>query len=391
MPARKGDTWNESEVYKDAWTLRECRRLTTLGEINQTPNYHTNIGFTADSAYLVFWTKREDQGAVCKVQVATGDITQLTDPVANYGFEPHIQGGPYPRMCLAPTSRWLVYTEARDLKAVHLDTLDEKTLIADLDPAWEIGYPSVSADEQHVILPVSPLHPEVAAGQRVTKHYYEHFASGAGMALHLLQVPLLGGAVEVVYQEAGCRSFHSPHSPVDSDLVLLDRDFPPHYWSGRGDTITRIWKLRLSTGELTELASQNDWNFQTHCVWTFDGEQVLYHGRSASGGWYIGVCDQAGQNMREWDFADAPHYGHVAAMAGRPAVILDGNLSDNLLTWLYYDHEQPRVEVIAAHNTEWGTVLGQAPHPHPLSSPDGRWISFNTAQRGRTEVVVVRV
>ena len=30
------------------------------------------------------------------------------------------------------------------------------------------------------------------------------------------------------------------------------------------------------------------------------------------------------------------------------------------------------------------TVLGQASHPHPLCSPDGRWISFNTAQRGRS-------
>jgi hypothetical protein len=78
-------------------------------------------------------------------------------------------------------------------------------------------------------------------------------------------------------------------------------------------------------------------------------------------------------------------------MAGRSAIILDGNVSDHLLTWLDYNGEQPRIEVIAAHHTQWGTVLGQASHPHPLCSPDGRWISFNTAQRGRTEVIVVRV
>ncbi len=387
----KGETWNESEAYKDAWTLRECRRLTTLGEINQTPNYHTNIGFTADSETLVFWTKREDMGAVCKVQVATGEITQLTEPVANYGYEPHIQGGPYPRMCLAPESRWLVYTENRSLKAVHLESLEEKTLIADLGLEWEIGYPSISADEKQVILPLSPMHPEVAAGQRVSKHYYEAFASGEGMHFQLLQVPLAGGESETVYQETGCRSFHSPHSPVDPDLVLLDRDFPPRYWGGGDGKQTRIWALKLSTGALTPLAAQNAQPFQVHAVWTFDGQQVLYHGRSANGGYYIGVCDAQGHTLREWDFTGAPHYGHVAAMAGRPAVILDGNVSRNLLTWLYYDAEQPRIEVIAEHNTEWGTVLGQAAHPHPLCSPDGRWISFNRAQQGRTEVVVVRV
>lgn len=391
MPPRKGDTWNESEVYKDAWTLREGRRLTPFGEINQTPNYHTNIGFTADSEFLVFWTLREGKGAVCKVHVATGDITQLTEPTAGYGFEPHIQGGPYPRMCLAPESKWLVYTEDRALKAVHLDSLEEKTLIADVGREWEVGYPSVSADEQQVILPLSPMHPEVARDQRVTKHYFEHFASGTGIRLRLVQVPLMGGPAEDVYTEEGCRSFHSPHSPVDPDLVLLDRDFPPRFWGGSDGKTTRIWKLKLSTGELTELASQDANRFQVHAVWTWDGEQVIYHGRSASGGYFIGVCNQNGQTFREWDFTGATHYGHVAAMAGRPAIILDGNVSDNLLTWLYYDADQPRLEVIAAHNTQWYTVLGQATHPHQLSSPDGRWVSFNTAQRGRTEVHVVRV
>jgi hypothetical protein len=391
MPARKGDTWNESSVYKDAWTLRECRRLTTLGEINQTPNYHTNIGFTADSETLVFWTKREDRGAVCKVQVATGDITQLTDPVANFGYEPHIQGGPYPRMCLAPQSRWLVYTEMRTLRAVHLDTLEEKTLIREIGTEWEIGYPSVSADEQFAILPLSPMHPQVAAGARVTASYFEHFSGGESMRFRLLQVPLMGGESEVVYQEEGCRSFHSVHSPVNNDLILIDRDFPPRYWGGSDGKTTRIWTLRLSSGVLTELASQDANCFQVHAVWTWDGENIIYHGQSASGGHFIGLCDQGGKTVREWDFSGAPHYGHISAMAGRPALILDGNLSNNLLMWLYYNDDQPRVEVIAAHDTQWDTILGQAPHPHPLSSPDGRWISFNRARNGRTEIVVVRV
>ncbi|MCE2490921.1 MAG: hypothetical protein J4G17_13275, partial [Anaerolineae bacterium] len=94
----------------------------------------------------------------------------------------HIQGGPYPRMCLAPHSRWLVYTGERSLHAVQLDSLEERTLIADTG-AWELGYPSVSADESSVILPLSTLHPEIAAGTRVTRHYFDHFADGRGMQL----------------------------------------------------------------------------------------------------------------------------------------------------------------------------------------------------------------
>ncbi len=389
MPAQKGERWNESQAYKDHWTLRDCRQLTTMGEVNQSPNYHTNIGFTADSEYLVFWTKREDQGAFCKVHVATGEITQLTDAVQDYGFDYHIQGGPYPRMCLAPESGWLVYTQARSLRAVHLSTLEERLLIDNIE--GEIGYPSVSCDEERVVLAVSPYHPEVEQGQRVTKHYYEHFPDGSQMVLRLLEVPLAGGDVRVAYEENGCRSFHSPHSPVDPDLVLLDRDFPPNYWGGSDGKTNRIWTLRLSTGELTELPSQDDGCFQVHCAWTFDGENVVYHGRSAKGGAFIGACDKNGQTIHEYGFYQATNYGHVAAMAGRPALIIDGDLSPDLLQWVYYDAEKPRVEVIAYHGTAWGTTPGQSSHPHPLCSPDGKWISWNAAQRGRTDVFVVQV
>jgi len=87
MP-RKGETWNESEVYRDAWTLREVRCVTTQGLYNQTPTYHTNTAFTADGEFLVFGTGRAGQSYLCACHVPTGDITQLIDPVdglGNYG------------------------------------------------------------------------------------------------------------------------------------------------------------------------------------------------------------------------------------------------------------------------------------------------------------------
>src|SRR5213595_1495724 len=65
-------------------------------------------------------------------------------------------------------------------------------------------------------------------------------------------------------------------------------------------------------------------------------------------------------------------------MAGRPAIILDGNLSDDLLVWLYFDQPQPRVEVIARHGTDWGALPGQfrsdggAASHHPRRQPERR-------------------
>ncbi|HEY64978.1 MAG TPA: hypothetical protein G4O02_10455 [Caldilineae bacterium] len=398
---RKGETWNESELYRDPLTLRQVRRVTTQGLYNQTPTYHTNVGFTADGEFLIFGSARGGKSAIFRCHVPTGDITPLIEPVDGMGSYSALHKGNgvtvgngmgvTGQMCIAPRSRWAVFLAGRALRAVHIETLEERMLIPDIGPEWVAGMPSIDPDETHVIVPVMSAHPEILAGRRPARSYMEHFATGEGMELRLLQVPLAGGTVTTIYREAGIGSAHCPHCPTDPDLLLLDRDFPPRYWAGSDGVTNRIWTLRLSTGELTELPPQDQARFQVHSAWTWDGQYVIYHGRSAEGGYYIGVVDRNGQTVCEYGFHQAEHYGHVSAMAGCPAIILDGNLSTDLLLWLYYDAEQPRVEIIARHGTDWGALPGQFPHPHPLSDPTGRWISFNAAHRGRSDVFIVAV
>lgn len=401
MPAKKGDTWNESETYKDAWTLREVRRITSRGLYNQTPTYHTNIGFSEDGEFLIFASARAGTSAVFSCHVSTGDITQLIDPVDgtdSYSALNKADGavmgngmGIAGSMCIAPRSKWVAFTAGRSVRAVHIETLEERTLIEDYGPEWTAGTISIDPEEQEIIVPVMAAHPEISKGQRPTRPYMAHFADGSGARMRLLRVPLTDGEVSVAYEEEGIGSAHSPHCPTDPDLILLDRDMPPRFWAGSDGETNRIWTLRLSTDELTELPSQDAACFQVHCAWTWDGEHVIYHGLSAESGYYIGVVDRQGQTVREYLFKDAGHYGHVSAMANRPAIILDGNLSKDLLLWLYYDEEQPRVEVIAQHNTEWNAIRGQFSHPHPLCDRAGRWISFNAVHRGRSDVYIVRV
>ena len=401
MNTKKGDTWNESEVYRDSWTLREMRRITTTGLYNQTPTYHTNITFTEDGQFLVFASARGGQSAVFRCHVPTGDITQLIEPVAGVGgYGPMnkrgfsvgdgrgILGGP---MCIAPKSKWLVFVAYRTLRAVNLESLEERILIEDLGAMWTHGVISIDPTETYVLVPQMPAHPQIRSGEPHPQDYMDYFADGTGMKMQIIQVPLTGGDVEVVYSEVGIGGAHSPHCPTDPDLLLLDRDFPPRFWGGSDGKTNRIWTLQLSTQALTELPPQDDAVFQVHSGWTWDGEHIIYHGRSAISGHYIGVVDKHGNTMREYGFRDAPHYGHVSAMAGRPAIILDGNITDDMLLWLYYDQEQPRVEVIARHGTDWGALPGQFSHPHPHSDPTGKWISFNAGSRGRTDVYVVRV
>ncbi|HYF51656.1 MAG TPA: hypothetical protein VEJ63_19735 [Planctomycetota bacterium] len=399
---RKGSTWNESEIYSDALTLRRVRRVTTRGYYNATPTYHTNTAFTSDGEFFVFASARGGRSAVFRCHTKSGDITQLIDPVDGTGCVDEMQKssghgtgngmGISMLMCVAPKTRWLVYLAGRAVRAVHLETLEERELVRDWGREWVVGVPSIDPEETHVILPLVPAHPELLAGKRVTRNYMDAFAPGEFIH-RLVEAPLKGGPSRVVYEVRDTHCAHCPHCPIDPDLLLVDRDMAPKFWGGSdGGKTNRIWTLKLSTKQLTELLPLEKSKFQMHAGWTFDGQGIFYHGPRKEGGYYIGVTRPTSEVIREYSLPAAHHYGHVSAMAGRPAIILDGNVTPDTLFWLYYDAEQPRLEMIARHNTNWNGMPWQYSHPHPQSDPTGKWISFNSCiERGRADAFVVAV
>jgi len=392
---KKGDTWNESEEYRDSYTRRRVRKVTTAGCYNQTPTYHTGTAWTRDGRTFCFHSGRDGASAVFAADALTGDITQLTDwePGMAVGqvvgaarrSDRGINGG----ICVAPRRRWVTFTRGRSLCVVHLDTLEERTLIADYGD-YPIGGPTIDPTEEYIMYPRNILPPAMRSGERLTRHVAEYYAEPGGSLMRLCRIPLLGGQEEILYEEAMCRGNHLQYSPVDPDLVMTDRDYPPRFWFGSDGRTNRVWTYRLSTRQLTEMPSPSGKTFQVHSTWTWDGQYCLYHCPGPDG-YHIGLDDLEGHNVREWNSPGWVHYGHVSAMAGRPAFILDGNITNDLLLWLYYDAEEPRIEVIARHGTNWGGHEGQYPHPHPQSSPTGQHITYNYADRGRADVFVVTV
>lgn len=386
---KKGETWNESKVYRDSWTLRPVRRVTTEGSYNQTPTYHTGTAWTAEGEFLVFASGRQGKSAVLCCHVPTGDVTQLTDWVNGMQVNSRngISGG---GIAVAPTKRWVVYAVEGTLRTVHIETLEERTLISDMGP-WDIGTATIDPNEDYVMVPADFLPEALRSAQPITSASAEHFAQPGGARRKLLRVPLEGGEVEVIHEDEDCRGPHLQYNPKDPDLLLMERDYPPKFWFGSDGETNRVWMLRISTDEYTELPSRDGGVFQVHSTWTWDGKAVIYHTIRPEGYYYIGLVDRNGNTLWEHGSRNWTAYGHVSAMAGRPAIILDGNLSDELLIWMYYDSELPRVEVIARHGTNWGGHEGQYPHPHPQSDPTGRYVSFNAAERGRSDVFVVKV
>src|SRR5690606_11300377 len=134
----KGTTWNESQLYSDPVTLRNVRQLTTKGMVNTIPSYHTGQAFTQDGEYVIFISIRQGKSALYKAHLQTGDITCLIEPIDGMGglneFGRFGNGKGIPiGAVLAPKSKWAYYVVERQIRAVHIETLDEKIIVDDID------------------------------------------------------------------------------------------------------------------------------------------------------------------------------------------------------------------------------------------------------------------
>ena len=148
-------------------------------------------------------------------------------------------------------------------------------------------------------------------------------------------------------------------------------------------TILLLWFPGLALGVLLLLLTRRLRHFLVSPLVVL-GTVALFYGALR-----IFEVTPGGETVWEHVFPDADFYGHLTPDAKRPALILDGDFSRDLLQWLYYDEATPRLEPICRHATDWRCIPGQYSHPHPLTDASGRWISFTSARNGRSDVYVV--
>jgi len=401
-----GQTWNESESYRDELTGRLVRRLTRRGRVNQTPTYHTNSGFTADGAWLAFASVREGATWILRADVETGDLTALWR-APGIGDRSYIHRGMSlrfadvdgrgvcgNRVCMAPRSRTVVFAVQRQVLAVDARTCQPRPVLEDCGDEWIFGAPCVSPDERHVVIALSSAHPEMRGGAWTLspRRPYKDYSH----SLRIVRLPLAGrGAAEVLYEHpAPAQSAHCALCPSDGNLLYFDLDLPPGYWGGSDGRTPRVWLLDIAAGKVRPLKESYPGCFQTHQAWLWDGSGLCYHGPAAGGGEYFGIAAPDGEVVWEQVFPGAFAYGHHTPDARRKALILDGTFSTDRLQWLHWAESQasaPRLDPICVHGTEWNGLPGQYSHPHPLTDASGSWISFTSARGGRSDVHVVSV
>lgn len=377
MKHKKGDVFDESELFDDPLTSKLTRRLTRTRDFNQTPTYHLNTAFSADNRFLVMaaWDVDGDS-YLFKSELETGRTTVLAalDRESGERFDGN-------NVSMIQANGWVATNTGTKLHLCHLDTFEEKVLLDLGGTKQTFGHPVGSIDGKTVFI---PRHSNAVVPNETVDVTTTH-----------LEVDIDTGSMTELFEDVGRGCNHVVPNPVDPDLLLIDRDMPPAFAHGgdKGRT-TRVWVLNRKSGDITEIRPQDKHRFQVHSNWNCRGDRVFYHGTSAEGGHYIGAADVTGRTVFERRYGEY-HYGHMCTHPCEDVMITDGLFTADQVIKIHYTdldlHGAPRLEVLARHDTDW-TPRQQQCHPHCHVSRDGRWLSYNRGIGGkRSDVYIVQI
>lgn len=186
---------SELQEFEDQNTGTHVYQLTNDNTINHNL-YFLTPSFTPNQKNLIFTSYRSGKANFYKIQFPDGDIVQLTN-----GEEVHGYSG-----VIAKNGTELFYTEGDSIKAIHLDTFEERVLAVFKDGS--LGECSVSADEKYI----------VTAMKRDGKS-------------HITVTATDGSGGEIIYTSPDQTIIHPQFHPKHADLIAYSGDPAPRMWT----------------------------------------------------------------------------------------------------------------------------------------------------------------
>ena len=185
--------------FEDNQTGTHIYQLTNDNTINHNL-YFLTPSFTPDQSLMIFTSYRSGKANFFKLEFPNGEIVQLTN-----GEEVHGYSG-----VIAKDGTELFYTEDDSIKAIHLDTFEERVLAEFTGSS--LGECSVSADEKFI----------VTAMKRDDKS-------------HITVTATDGNGGEIIYTSPEQTIIHPQFHPKHADLIAYSGDPAPRMWTIKRD------------------------------------------------------------------------------------------------------------------------------------------------------------
>lgn len=320
--------------------------------------YFTNPGWYDGGRRLLFGSDRCNRTNLYSVELASGEITQLTDLEQPAPMKLSFHGA-----SVNPRRDEAYFWHNRELVALDLRTREERRLYRAPD-GFVTGITNVTADGRFIC---TGLVEDLSGRFRVDlEHGYVGFHEywAAHPLSRVLRVDAASGAAEVAFEE---RSWvgHINTSPTQPHLMTYCHEGPWH------KVDHRIWGLDLSTGRSWQIRPGQPGERVGHEYWFADGEQIGYHGVGADGVPIYGSIRYDNTGQVEAPFPHGSTHFHSNDLG---LIVGDGSReAPHLMLWRFRDgrFEGPRAAL--AHR---GSFQAQVLHVHPRFSPDGGQIIF---------------
>ena len=360
---------SELQEFQDTQTGAHIYQLTNDTSINHNLYFLTS-SFTPDQAHLIFTSYRSGKPNFFKMEFPKGDIVQLTDADDIHGYSGVI----------SKDGTELFYTQADAIKAIHLDTFEERVLAE--FPGGGLGECSVSADERFI----------VTAMKRDDKS-------------HITVTATDGSGGEVIWTSPDQTIIHPQFHPKHPDLIAYSGDPAPRMWTikrdgtgnrslyqhdnneflvhetflgARDDLIVTHWpyalrRISLETLQMQTIADFNAW----HIASNRDGTKVLcdtVHPDiglrlvDVETGEHTPICyPQSSSSGSQWK---TDRY----ALAEDWAAAQQAGDREKSLSWM-------EMKVDTVYGPQWT-------HPHPSFSPDETAVVYTSDVSGHSQVYV---
>ncbi|MCS7223177.1 MAG: oligogalacturonate lyase family protein [Armatimonadetes bacterium] len=367
---------SEAIEHRDDDTGRRVIQITDHNSINHHL-YPLTRSFTPDGKWVIFASNRTGVYQFYKAAFPTGPIVQLTDdPKGVNGYSGHISAD----------GSELFFTAHGQVRAVHLETLHERTLAVWDDAS--IGEINLSSNG----------------------HWWVTALKRKGLSY--LAVGSTDGATAELIWETERTLIHPQFCPIDDQWIEYAQDPAPRMWLIRRNGSDNVCLYDHDNNEFIvhETWLGSSWNL-IFVHWSFalkimgldpaDGVprptfvQTLWQGNA----WHIAPNKDGTKVLFD---TNHPNKGIFLLSLGstEPAFVCQPYASCQGTQWAQTRYAT-KEDFERAGKEDWAlswmeakvdTVYGpQWTHPHPSWSPDEKWCLFDSDRTGTTQVYAVEL
>jgi WD40 repeat protein len=379
---------SEGKTFRDRETGRTIRQLTSV-KANNYPLYYFTPSITADNRYLVFHSERSGWVQLYRLDLQTGESSQLTDGrTHNSGWmiwcEWRLRGIYNHLSALNQARREVYYFQDEEVRCTQLDTLVNR-VVHYIPGRIPIGQSSFSPDGRHFAF--------IHADRRNFVEVMSDLESLRNMRLETFdfrpRIPATIGLIETEtgkYQHIIELDFHVHHVIfADNQRVLVN-----HIRNGNG-----MWIICIDGSGMRTLRPPNEHGSIVHQVVTQAG--IFYEAagdRTKSGtrkNWF-GRYDLAADTFDEVLLPEIDGYVHTGLDPAGRFLFFEEHGRRHRLFSLHFPHNAGRRRLTVLREMAlYPAPGGQRYHAHPFLSPDRKWLFYTEVIDGHSQVCAIDV